>query len=206
MIYSKWKKAGMYINVYNVAKDFFLHWSDLTMKLVLWPWSWDCWRGCPTIQWNPWRWPWCPSAHSDCSLSCLPSRSMEDESRSESAFGTLWRDNSVTETFLQQYFFKPQTWKIHVSITWENVKDFVIAFFLVLHVFLLYEKHNSHEKLYVNTVTNIILKTDYITIKINLHFISRVYKYIYISDCHFQFEHYFYQSQTELERTLLLLA
>lgn len=113
------------------------------------------------------------------------------------------------ETILSQKlfcnnFFKPQTWKIHVSITWENVKDFVIAFFLVLHVFLLYEKHNSHEKLYVNKVTNIILKTDYstCTIKINLHFISRVSTFIFC----FRFVHYFYQSQTELERTLLLLA
>lgn len=96
---------------------------------------------------------------------------------------SIWNTNKrqfCHRNFFATIFFKPQTWKIHVSITWENVKDFVIAFFLVLHVFLLYEKHNSHEKLYVNTVTNIILKTDYSTIKINLHFISIKSKYIYI--------------------------
>lgn len=57
---------------------------------------------------------------------------------------------------------------------------FCHSIFSVLHVFLLYEKHNSHEKLYVNTVTNLILKTDYSTIKINLRFISIKSKYIYI--------------------------
>lgn len=126
---------------------------------------------------------------------------MEDESRSESAFGTLTRDNFVTETFLQQ-FFSTSNMKNTCINHMRKCQRFCHSIFSVLHVFLLYKKHNSHEKLYVNTVTNLILKTDYSTIKINLHFISRVSTFIFC----FRFVHYFYQSQTELERTLLLLA
>lgn len=51
--------------------------------------------------------------------------------------------------FFATNFFKPQTWKLDVSIPWENVKDFVIAFFQYHMYFLTinYEKHHSHKQL-----------------------------------------------------------
>lgn len=54
------------------------------------------------------------------------------------------------ETILSQKlfcnnFFKPQTWKIHVSITWENVKDFVIGFFQY-YMYFFFIKNIIHMK------------------------------------------------------------
>lgn len=135
----------MYINVYNVAKDFFftLEWPNNeigSLTLILGLLKRVSHNSMKSLK---------VTLVPVCSLWLLSvMSSVSINGGWEQVRISIWNTNKrqfCHRNFFATIFFKPQTWKIPVSITWENVKDFVIAFFQY-YMYFFFMKNIIHMK------------------------------------------------------------